>query len=94
MGGAFPARQERLDWQLVAEVEVGALLAGEEGQVTRLQAVLVGVAFCSPEQEFGEALEVARGLAKVFRLAQLIIQYLVHCQVIPPPIPAPHTTLC
>ena len=77
----FPARQERLDWQLVAEVEVSSLLAGELGQVARLQEVLAGVAFCSVEQEFPGMVEGARGLAKVFRLAQLIIQYLVHCQV-------------
>ena len=77
---AFPARVERLEWQLVAEVEVAAVLAGRQDQVTRLQAVLPGVAFCQAEQEFGEALAEARGLARVFRLAQLIIQYLVHCQ--------------
>ena len=64
--------------------------------MARLQAVLAGIAFCVPENEFGDALASAHGLAKVsrlyiaglidkfliqvFRLAQLIIQYLVHCQ--------------
>ena len=83
MSLVFPARQERLDWQLVAEVDLASLLAGDTSQVVkilnilnittkstilqvaRLQAVLAGIAFCVPENEFGEALASAHGLAKV-----------------------------
>lgn len=50
----------------------------------KLQEVLGGLAFCSLEQEFGrEMLEGTRGLAKIFRLSQLVIQYLMYCQVGP-----------
>ena len=92
MSLVFPARQERLDWQLVAEVDLASLLAGDTSQVVRspsvfctymyiyssqslnikvarLQAVLVGVAFCVPENEFGNALASAHGLAKVSKYA-------------------------
>ena len=84
MSVVFPARQERLDWQLVAEVDLASLLAGDTSQVirlsllaflsqtpalsiqvARLQAVLAGIAFCVPENEFGDALASAHGLAKV-----------------------------
>ena len=82
MSLVFPARQERLDWQLVAEVDLASLLAGDTSQVVnilnittkstilqvaRLQAVLAGIAFCVPENEFGEALASAHGLAKVWK---------------------------
>ena len=33
MSVVFPARQERLDWQLVAEVDLASLLAGDTSQV-------------------------------------------------------------
>ena len=83
MSLVFPARQERLDWQLVAEVDLASLLAGDTSQVVkilnilnittkstilqvaRLQAVLAGIAFCVPENEFGDTLASAHGLAKV-----------------------------
>ena len=85
MSLVFPARQERLDWQLIAEVDLASLLAGDTSQVgnilnisniitkstivqvARLQAVLAGIAFCVPENEFGEALASAHGLAKVWK---------------------------
>ena len=85
MSLVFPARQERLDWQLVAEVDLASLLAGDTSQVVkilnilnittkstilqvaRLQAVLAGIAFCVPENEFGDALASAHGLAKVWK---------------------------
>ena len=82
MSNTFPQHSERLDWQLVAEVEPGVVVMGGVEECEKLQGVLPGIAFCSLEAEFGkEMLESTRGLAKIFRLAQLIIQYLVHCQV-------------
>ena len=78
----FPARQERLDWQLIAELEPLVLVSGSPEEIEKLQDVLAGLAFCSLEQEFGrEMLEGTRGLAKIFRLSQLVIQYLIYCQV-------------
>ena len=41
-------------------------------------AYKMGVAFCDPHLEFGDS--SAKGFLKVFRLAQLIIQYLMHSQ--------------
>ena len=97
----FPARQERLDWQLIAELEPLVLVGGCPEEIgnyhhrytyyysslsvtEKLQDVLAGLAFCSLEQEFGrEMLEGTRGLAKIFRLSQLVIQYLIYCQVGP-----------
>ena len=82
MSPMFPARQERLDWQLIAELEPLVLVGGCPEEIEKLQDVLAGLAFCSLEQEFGrEMLEGTRGLAKIFRLSQLVIQYLIYCQV-------------
>ena len=95
----FPARQEKLDWQLIAELEPVVLVGGSPEEIgnyqqtsnlpspipiftEKLQDVLVGLAFCNLEHEFGrEMLEGTRGLAKIFRLSQLVIQYLIYCQV-------------
>ena len=82
MSNIFPQRSERIDWQLVAEVEPMVVVMGALEECEKLQGVLPGIAFCNLETEFGkELLESTRGLGKLFRLAQLIIQYLVHCQV-------------
>jgi len=81
MSNIFPQRSERIDWQLVAEVEPMVVVMGALEECEKLQGVLPGIAFCHLETEFGkELLESTRGLGKLFRLAQLIIQYLVHCQ--------------
>ena len=82
MSNIFPQRSERIDWQLEAEVEPMVVVMGTLEECEKLQGVLPGIAFCNLESEFGkEVLESTRGLGKLFRLAQLIIQYLVHCQV-------------
>ena len=44
-----------------------------------LQEVLMCVAFCAATDEFGQV-QVDQSLMKVFRLAQLIIRYLLHSQ--------------
>ena len=82
MSNIFQQRSERIDWQLVAEVEPMVVIMGAVEECEKLQGILPGIAFCNLETEFGkEILESTRGLGKLFRLAQLIIQYLVHCQV-------------
>lgn len=64
---------------LPANIDLHALVTDEDlDHVTILQQVLAGVAFCSVEEEFGATAPPA--LAKVFRLAQIIIQYLLHSQ--------------
>jgi hypothetical protein len=46
-----------------------------------LQDTLTGVAFCDPEVEFPEVSNrMPPEMLKVFRLAQLTIQYLLHSQ--------------
>ena len=66
MNSMFPAHQERLDWQLVAELEPTVLVLGAGEQVDKLQQLAPSLAFCSLEAEFSkETLEETRGLAKV-----------------------------
>ena len=82
MSNIYPQRIERLDWQLIAEIEPVVVVMGAPEESEKLQGILSGIAFCNLDAEFGkELLESTRGLAKLFRLAQLIIQYLVYCQV-------------
>ena len=82
MSNIFSQRNECLDWQLVAEVEPMVVVMGGEVECEKLLRLLPGIAFCSLEVEFGkEILGSTNGLTKIVRLAQLIIQYLVHCQV-------------
>ena len=99
MSLVFPARQERLDWQLVAEVDLASLLGGDTSQVVnilnintkstivqvaRLQAVLAGIAFCIPENEFGEALVSAHGLAKVWEsFVNTTLRYITRFSALP-----------
>ena len=66
MNSMFPAHQERLDWQLVAELEPTVLVLGAGEQMDKLQQLAPRLAFCSLEAEFSkETLEGTRGLAKV-----------------------------
>ena len=75
----FSERQERLDWQLIAEVEPLVVEAGAPEEVDKLTRLMTALAHCSLEDEFSkEVLEHTRGLAKLFRLAQLSIQCLMH----------------
>ena len=48
MSLVFPARQERLDWQLVAEVDLASLLAGDTSQVVRSPSVFVHILITIP----------------------------------------------
>ena len=74
----FSERKERLDWQLITEVEPLVLEAGAPEELDKLTRLMAGLAHCSLEAEFSkEALENTRGLAKLFRLAQLSIQTLL-----------------
>ena len=75
----FSERSERLDWQLIAEVEPLVVEAGAPEALDKLTRVMAGLTHCSLEAEFSrEVLEHTRGLAKLFRLAQLSLQWLLH----------------
>ena len=66
MSSVFPTHQERLDWQLVAELEPSLLVLGAGEQIDKLQQLAPSLAFCSLEAEFSkETLDGKRGLAKV-----------------------------
>ena len=100
MSQVFPPKQQRLDWQLIAEIEPMVVVMGAEEEIEKLKNVQSSLAFCSIENEFNkvinfdkligfiilmslffqEILENTRGLAKIFRLSQLTIQYMLHCQ--------------
>lgn len=72
----FPSqRRERVDWHKLASVDLHELSSGCSIEV--LQENLSQVAFCDVESEFDVRTSAGqRSLLKMFRLAQLIIQYL------------------
>ena len=52
-----------------------------EQECQALQEVLLGVAYCSLEEEFSDLPRpLPSGVVKLQQLSQLIIQYLIHCQ--------------
>ncbi|XP_063599364.1 cilium assembly protein DZIP1-like [Penaeus indicus] len=72
----FPSqRRERVDWHKLASVDLHDLASG--CSIEFLQENLSHVAFCDAESEFDlGTMAGQRSLLKMFRLAQLIIQYL------------------
>nr|XP_045612476.1 zinc finger protein Dzip1-like [Procambarus clarkii] len=71
----FPSqRRERVDWHKLASIDLHELSSGCTIEV--LQDNLSHVAFCDAEAEFDGTTAGQRSLLKMFRLAQLIIQYL------------------
>ena len=52
----------------------------QSGDCAKLQDTLNGVAFCDPSLEFPEVGQMPAEMLKVFRIAQLTIQYLLHSQ--------------
>ncbi|KAG7261090.1 hypothetical protein CRUP_024783 [Coryphaenoides rupestris] len=76
----FRARRESVDWRRVGALDVDRVAA--ELDVDSLQRHVAAVAFCSLE---GERCPACRApldpaLAKLFRLAQLTVEWLLHCQ--------------
>ena len=77
----FQARQEKLDWQLIADIEPQVVILGAPEEMEKVQRIMPSIAHCNLETEFSkEMLENTRGLAKLFKLSQIIIQHLLHCQ--------------
>ena len=75
-GGEFPSqRRERIDWHKLASIDLHDLTSGCPIEV--LQENLTQIAFCDAEVEFDlGTVSGQRSLMKVFRLAQLTVQYL------------------
>ncbi|KAM6159605.1 cilium assembly protein DZIP1L isoform 2-T2 [Erethizon dorsatum] len=76
----FQPRRESLDWRRISALDVDRV--AQELDVATLQENIAGVTFCNLNQEVcsrcGQPVDPV--LLKVLRLAQLIIEYLLHCQ--------------
>nr|XP_012643206.1 zinc finger protein DZIP1L isoform X5 [Microcebus murinus] len=76
----FQPRRESMDWRRISTLDVDRVI--RELDVATLQENITGVTFCNLDREVcsrcGQPVDPA--LLKVLRLAQLIIEYLLHCQ--------------
>ncbi|XP_004834359.1 zinc finger protein DZIP1L isoform X3 [Heterocephalus glaber] len=76
----FQPRRESIDWRRISALDVDRV--AQELDVATLQENIAGVTFCNLNQEVcsrcGHPVDPV--LLKVLRLAQLIIEYLLHCQ--------------
>uniref|UniRef100_A0A5F9DBA0 DAZ interacting zinc finger protein 1 like n=1 Tax=Oryctolagus cuniculus TaxID=9986 RepID=A0A5F9DBA0_RABIT len=76
----FQPRRESIDWRRISALDVDRV--ARELDVATLQENITGVTFCNLDRETcsrcGQPVDPA--LLKVLRLAQLIIEYLLHCQ--------------
>ena len=76
-----------LHYFLAASIDIKEVFQDGNVDSKTLQTVLPGIAFCSLEDEFNNQksnvtteVSLPPGFAKIFHLAQLIIQYLLHSQ--------------
>lgn len=76
----FQPRRESIDWRRISAVDVDRV--ARELDVATLQENITGVTFCNLDREVCSHCRqpVDPVLLKVLRLAQLIIEYLLHCQ--------------
>ncbi|XP_045395093.1 zinc finger protein DZIP1L isoform X3 [Lemur catta] len=76
----FQPRRESVDWRRISALDVDRV--ARELDVATLQENITGVTFCNLDREVcshcGQPVDPA--LLKVLRLAQLTIEYLLHCQ--------------
>lgn len=76
----FQLRHESIDWRRISTLDVDRV--ARELDVATLQENIAGVTFCNLDRETcsrcGQPVDPV--LLKVLRLAQLIIEYLLHCQ--------------
>ncbi|XP_032121380.1 zinc finger protein DZIP1L isoform X1 [Sapajus apella] len=76
----FQPRRDSMDWRRISTLDVDRV--ARELDVATLQENIAGITFCNLEREVcsrcGQPVDPA--LLKVLRLAQLIIEYLLHCQ--------------
>ncbi|XP_045859551.1 zinc finger protein DZIP1L isoform X3 [Meles meles] len=76
----FQPRSESVDWRRISALDVDRV--ARELDVAVLQENITGVTFCNLDREAcsrcGQPVDPV--LLKVLRLAQLIIEYLLHCQ--------------
>lgn len=73
----FQKRHEKIDWRKLASVDVDRI--AQEVDVDAIQNNILNVTYCAIEHELGyHGLDI--NFIKLFRLAQLTIEYLLHCQ--------------
>uniref|UniRef100_A0A2K5VVH8 DAZ interacting zinc finger protein 1 like n=1 Tax=Macaca fascicularis TaxID=9541 RepID=A0A2K5VVH8_MACFA len=76
----FQPRHDSMDWRRISTLDVDRV--ARELDVATLQENIAGITFCNLDREVcnrcGQPVDPA--LLKVLRLAQLIIEYLLHCQ--------------
>ena len=66
-----------------ASIDVNRIIQGGIAQSKVLQDVLQGIAFCNIDQEFNRddnQLILPPGISKLFKISQLVIQYLLYSQ--------------
>ncbi|XP_078380805.1 uncharacterized protein LOC144663667 isoform X2 [Oculina patagonica] len=79
MNFSFGRRQEKIDWRRLASVDVDRIV--REMDVKTLQDNIMHVTFSNIEAELGmQGAGFDPNYIKLFRLAQLIIEYLLHSQ--------------
>ncbi|KAK2557589.1 Cilium assembly protein DZIP1L [Acropora cervicornis] len=79
MNFSFGRRQEKVDWRMLASVDVDRIQ--QEMDVKTLQNNIMHVTFCNIEAELGmHSFGCDPNFIKMFKLAQLIIEYLLHSQ--------------
>lgn len=79
MNFSFGRRQEKVDWRMLASVDVDRIQ--REMDVKTLQDNIMHVTFCNIEAELGmQSVGYDPNYIKMFKLAQLIIEYLLHSQ--------------
>ncbi|XP_067042610.1 uncharacterized protein [Acropora muricata] len=79
MNFSFGRRQEKVEWRMLASVDVDRIQ--QEMEVKTLQNNIMHVTFCNIEAEVGmQSFGCDPNFIKMFKLAQLIIEYLLHSQ--------------
>ena len=54
MSQVFPPKLQKLDWQLIAEIEPMVVVMGAQEEIDKLKNVQSSLAFCSIENEFNK----------------------------------------
>ncbi|KAI9179735.1 hypothetical protein H9P43_005065 [Blastocladiella emersonii ATCC 22665] len=74
----FRKRRDRVNWRVLASVDV--VRVQRDADTATLQDVIDNIAFCDLDSE--DLRYTDSNFVKLFQLAQLIIEYLLHCQSI------------
>lgn len=76
-GFQFHSRSQRIDWRKIAAVDVDQV--ARDVDVDTLQSNVVHLTFCDIDHEL-EGAAIDNNFVKLFKLAQLCIEYLMHSQ--------------